>query len=290
MRRFIEFLRRWFDPHHGARNSILARWIFLRALALIYFSAFYSLLFQIKGLIGPQGILAGGALSARGGAVFRRNALLACAHAVLVLVELHGHDDGDLDRDCRIGDRLPERVAAAQLLSSALSAFSRSSLRRRIFPAINLTACCLRLDSLRCSLRRAACGRDLRQPMPPSRASLWLLRWEWFRIYFESGLVKLLSGDPQWRNLTAMDEYYQNSPLPTWIGWYVQHLPHWFHATSVVLTLGMELVLVWMLFFPRRVRLICFFIVTPWEIVVILTGNYAFLNYIVLALGFLSAG
>ena len=33
------------------------RWIFLRALGLIYFSAFYSLLFQIKGLNGPNGIL-----------------------------------------------------------------------------------------------------------------------------------------------------------------------------------------------------------------------------------------
>ena len=64
---------------------------------------------------------------------------------------------------------------------------------------------------------------------PPSRASLFLLQWEWFRIYFESGLVKLLSGDTEWRHLTAMDEYYQNGPLPTWIGWYVQHLPHWFH-------------------------------------------------------------
>ena len=50
-------LRRWFDPEDGARNSIVARWIFLRALAGIYFSAFYSLLFQIKGLIGPHGIL-----------------------------------------------------------------------------------------------------------------------------------------------------------------------------------------------------------------------------------------
>ena len=49
----------------------------------------------------------------------------------------------------------------------------------------------------------------------------------------------------------------------------------------------MELGIVWMLFLPRRVRLICFCIVTPWEIGVILTANYAFLNYLVLALGFL---
>ena len=56
MQETVLTLRRWFDPRMGARNVILARWVFLRALALIYFSAFFSLLFQIKGLIGPQGI------------------------------------------------------------------------------------------------------------------------------------------------------------------------------------------------------------------------------------------
>jgi hypothetical protein len=122
---------------------------------------------------------------------------------------------------------------------------------------------------------------------PPSRASLFLLQWEWFRIYFESGLVKFLSGEVQWRNFTAMDEYYQNSPLPTWVGWYVEHMPHWFHAGTVAGTLIMELAIVWMLFLPRPVRIACFFIVTPWEIGVILTANYAFLNYLVLSLGFL---
>ena len=49
---------RWlFDGRRGPRGQMIPRWIFLRALALIYFSAFYSLLFQIKGLIGPEGIL-----------------------------------------------------------------------------------------------------------------------------------------------------------------------------------------------------------------------------------------
>jgi hypothetical protein len=52
--------------------------------------------------------------------------------------------------------------------------------------------------------------------------------------------VKLLSGDPQWRNLTAMDEYYQNSPLPTWIGWYVEHFPHWFHNVTALSTLAVD--------------------------------------------------
>src|SRR5262249_27069131 len=122
---------------------------------------------------------------------------------------------------------------------------------------------------------------------PASRASLYLLRWEWFRIYFESGISKITSGDPSWHSFSAMDQYYQNGPLPTWIGWYVQHLPHWFHAGTVGLTLAVELLIVWMVFLPRRFRLACFCIVTPFEIGIILTANYAFLNYIVLSLGFL---
>src|SRR3984957_18443249 len=40
-----------------------------------------------------------------------------------------------------------------------------------------------------------------------------------------------------------------------------------------------------MFILPRRWRIACFFIVTPWQLVVILTANYTFLNYLVLALG-----
>src|ERR1051326_7872679 len=45
-------------PH--ARSYLFARWEFLRALGVIFFSALYSLLFQARGLIGPQGLLPAG--------------------------------------------------------------------------------------------------------------------------------------------------------------------------------------------------------------------------------------
>jgi hypothetical protein len=122
---------------------------------------------------------------------------------------------------------------------------------------------------------------------PPSRASILLLIWECFRIYFESGIAKIIGGDPQWRNFTALDDYYQNGPLPTWIGWHMAHLPHWFHAATTVGTLALELVLVWLMFFPRRFRIVCFLIITPWQLGIILSANYTFLNYLVLTLGFL---
>src|SRR4029077_12294502 len=52
------FVLRWlFDSERGASGRLLPRWLFLRALGLIYYSAFFSLVFQIRGLIGPHGIL-----------------------------------------------------------------------------------------------------------------------------------------------------------------------------------------------------------------------------------------
>ncbi len=108
------------------------------------------------------------------------------------------------------------------------------------------------------SSRRPASVRGWRVRNPPSRASLFLLRWEWFRIYFESGVVKLASGDQSWRHFTAMDDYYQNGPLPSWIGWYVQQFPHWFHAGTVFFTFAAELVLCWLVFLPRRFRIVAF--------------------------------
>src|SRR5437016_14411848 len=44
------------DPAQAPR-TLAARWPFLRALGLIFFSAFYSLVRQVNGLIGPDGLL-----------------------------------------------------------------------------------------------------------------------------------------------------------------------------------------------------------------------------------------
>jgi len=279
---------RWvFGSDEGPRDKFIPRWIFLRALGLIYFSAFFSLAFQIKGLIGPAGILP--------------------ASEYLRAVE---HSLGVIRRFwfaptllwVSSGPHMLDLLCVAGMIASLLIVIN-------VWPRGMLLVCFV------CFLSFVSAAQDFSgyqsdgilleagfialflaprgwRPQwgydsPPSRASLFLLQWEWFRIYFESGLAKMAGGDPEWRNFTAMDEYYQNGPLPTWIGWYIQHLPHWFHAVTVWATLALELGFVWMLFLPRRWRIVCFCIVTPWEIGVILTANYTFLNYLVLALGFL---
>ena len=252
---------RWlFSSEDGVADGLLPRWLFLRGLGLIYFSAFYPLVFQIKGLIGPDGILPAGeylqALTKLGAERFwYAPTLLWFSSGSHMLMAICWVGNGRR-RHCWCSTS-----GRASCLSSASYVFCRSSARHRTSPAISPTECCWRRASSRSSLLRRDCGRA-GSKHPPSRASLFLLQWEWFRIYFESGMVKLASGDPQWRNFTAMDEYYQNGPLPTWIGWYVQHLPHWFHAFATGATLVLELGLVWMLFLPRRWRIVCFFIVT----------------------------
>jgi len=48
---------RWCSWPLRPADRLIPRWIFFACAGAIYFSAFYSLLFQIKGLIGPDGIL-----------------------------------------------------------------------------------------------------------------------------------------------------------------------------------------------------------------------------------------
>jgi hypothetical protein len=263
------------------------RWIFLRALGLIYFSAFYSLLFQIKGLIGPNGILPAADY----------------LQAVNAALQLRGYwsaptllwfsaSDAALMTLCWVGLLASLLVTLnlwprASLLICFLCFVSFVSVARD-FSGYQSDGMLLEAGFIALFFAPPGLRPGLGAENPPSRASLFLLQWEWFRIYFESGVAKIGSGDLAWRwPFTAMDDYYQNGPLPTWIGWYVQHLPHWFHASATVYTLVTELLIVWMLFLPRRFRIACFFVVTPFEISIIATANYTFLNYLVLLLGVL---
>jgi hypothetical protein len=276
-----------FSSDEGAADRLIPRWIVLRALGLIYCSAFVSLLFQIRGLIGPLGILPANRYLAAVAQSFGPVVRLWFAPTVLWL----SSGSHMLMAMCWVGLTasllLTVNLWPRAMLLICFACFLSFVSAAQDFSGYQSDGMLLEAGFLALFFAPPGLRPGLGYDHPPSRASLFLLQWEWFRIYFESGLVKLLSGDTEWRHLTAMDEYYQNGPLPTWIGWYIQHLPHWFHWTTALATLVMELAIVWMILLPRRWRILCFFIVTPWEIVVIFTANYTFLNYLVLALGFL---
>ncbi len=262
------------------------RWIFLRALGLIYFSAFYSLLFQIRGLNGPNGILpAADYLQAAAAVLHSRRFWFVPSLFWL------GSSDRALMLVCWLGLLasllLVFNLWPRGMLVISFACFVSFVSTAQDFSSYQSDGMLLEAGFISLFFAPPGLWPGIARAHPPSRASLFLLRWEWFRIYFESGVVKLASGDQSWHHLTAMDDYYQNGPLPSWIGWYVQQFPHWFHAGAVLFTFAAELVLCWLVFLPRRFRIAAFCILTPFQIGIILTANYAFLNYIVLSLGFL---
>jgi len=288
MERFPLKAIRWlFDSQRGAFNRLIPRWIFLRALGLIYFSVFFSLVFQIRGLIGPQGILPAAdylPAVARAFPGFSRfwfaPTLLWFSSSSHMLVAL-----------CWTGKiaslLVVVNICPRMSLFICFMCFLSFVAAARDFAGYQSDGMLLEAGFIALFFAPPGLRPGWGETHPPSRASMFLLQWEWFRIYFESGYVKLASGDPQWRHLTAIVDYYQNGPLPTWVGWYASHLPHGVHVGTAALTLALELVLVWMMFLPRRFRVILFLIVTPWEIAIILTANYTFLNYLVLFLAVL---
>jgi hypothetical protein len=277
------FAQRWFGD---AAPFLIARWLWLRALGVIFFSAFYALWFQIHGLIGPAGILPAGdyLLYAKQVVGLRAYWLVPsllwidAGHGALTALVLTGLVASVL-LTLNLWPRASIAAAAVCFLSFVAAAQQFSGYQS---DGMLLEAGVLSLFLAPRGLRPGLGRHD-----PPTRAAVFLLQWEWFRIYFESGLVKILSGEEQWRNLTAMDKYYENGPLPTPLAWYVQQWPHSFHAASAAFTLLAELVLVFGLFAPRRVRIALFAITTMLQVGIILTANYAFLNYLVLALGIL---
>jgi len=285
MERVQQIVGHWFSRADGVAGHLVARWIFLRCLGLIYFSAFFALLFQVRGLVGTQGILPAGEylkqlVALHGMRFWYAPTLLWISPNNAWIVGL-----------CWVGlvasVLVAVNVAPRPMLLVCWVCFLSFVAAAQDFSGYQSDGMLLEAGFLALFVAPSGLWPGWGAKKLASRAAWFLLLWEWFRIYFESGVVKLRSGDPTWRNLTAMYEYYQNGPLPTWIGWYLQHLPHWFQRATAGATLFMELVLVWMAFLPRRWRIVCFFVVTAWQVVVIATANYAFLNYLVLVLAFL---
>jgi hypothetical protein len=278
--------QRLFGPDTAQPGYLASRWLFLRGLGLIFFSAFYSLAFQIRGLIGPSGILPAESYLAEVAHVFGPRRFWFAPS-----VFWWSASDRALLTVCILGMLasvlLMLNICPRGMLVACLIAFLSFISTAREFASYQSDGMLLEAGFI--SLFFAPAGWRPRFGIldPPSRASRFLLIWLMFRIYFESGVAKMLGHDPEWRNFTAMDQYYQNGPLPTWIAWYAHHLPHWFHAATAALTLALELVLIFAVFLPRRFRIPLFLMITPWQIGIILTSNYAFLNYLVLALGFL---
>jgi hypothetical protein len=113
---------------------------------------------------------------------------------------------------------------------------------------------------------------------------VWLFRALVFRLMFLSGVVKLASGDLAWRTLTAMSYHYETQPLPTPLAWWMHQLPASAQRVSTAAVFAIELVAPLLFFAPRRLRLIGAWATIGLQVLILLTGNYAYFNWLTLAL------
>ena len=270
-------------PDPSPPRYALSRDLFLRALAVVFGIAFVSYGVQIDGLIGSGGILPASeslaALRERlgSGALLRAPTLLWISSTDPAL---HLMWIGGVLLSGALFSGVAPRITLALLwllylsLSSATQVFLDFQwdilLLETAFVAIWIAPPGL----------RSPIGRG---PAPPA-AGLLLVRWLLFRLMFLSGAVKLLSGDPAWRDLTAMQFHYWTQPLPSWTSPWMHALPAAVHTLECFGTFVLELAVPFLIFAPGRLRLAAAVAIVGLQLSVGATGNYGFFNLLTAAL------
>lgn len=279
----------WLTGISGGSSYLITRWIFLRAVGLIYLIAFLSLWVQIHGLIGSNGILPvreylGGLRQQLGveryylvPSVFWLNASDLALHVVCAL--------GVMLATCVIVGFAPA-LSLIFLWLLYLSFFSVG----RDFLSFQWDTLLLETGFLailfapwgfdRLSLTQLGFAHET-VVAPLALLFLW---WLLFRFMFESGIVKLTSGDSTWHDLTALDYHYWTQPLPTWTAWYVAHAPAWFHKSSVLFTYVVEIGFPFLILAGRTGRLVACAGMALLQLMIGLTGNYNFFNLLSITL------
>jgi predicted DCC family thiol-disulfide oxidoreductase YuxK len=256
--------------------------LFLRAVGLCFLAAFVSLWVQIDGLVGSRGILPASAFFD----AVRAQAGGARWDLVPSLLWV-GTGDGFLHALCA-GGTLAALLAVAGVLPAPALAFCWAaylslSHAGQVFLQFQWDS--LLLEAGLVALLVAPWSlRATRTKAPPSPVALFLARWLLARLMFSSGFVKLASGDPAWRSLTALRYHYQTQPLPPWTAWYAHQAPPWFQTLSAAVLFAIELGLPLFVFGPRRLRLAAALAFVFLQTAIAATGNYAFFNLLAVAL------
>ncbi len=278
----------------GWRRS---RALFRRGLALVALIAFVSLWVQIDGLSGSRGIVPAAEQLGQIADRYGRLAVGLCPTLLWL-----GAGDAALHGLCAAGTALSLLLLldVAPALCAFLLWLAYLSLFGACEPFLSFQWDTLLLETLllaawvlpwrlrpRWPSRRsratagAGVADDEPAPSPLARALLW---WLLFRFMFESGVVKLTSGDDAWTDLTALTHHYMTQPLPHVVGWLAWQLPEAFHRASAAGMFAIELLVPFTILAPRRVRHAGCALLVALQLLIAGTGNYGFFNLLTIVL------
>ncbi len=283
----------WGRSEGAAARFAVGRWLFLRVLGLAWLAAFVSLWVQVEGLLGERGILpAAGHLrrvrDAEGPSLLRTPTVFWL-----------GAGDGALHAACAVGTvlalLLAAGVAPAPCLAGLWALYLSFAAVGRVFlsyqwDVLLLEASFLGLVLAPWSLLPGGAAAGI-AGLPPGPApggvppvALLLAWWLLFRLFFQSGVGKLTSGDPSWRDLTALRYHWWTQPLPVWTAWWVHQLPRPFHRAGTAATHLLEVAVPLLIFAPREARLAACAGMVLLQVAILATGNYNFFNLLTVGL------
>ncbi|MFT4551902.1 MAG: hypothetical protein ACI9S8_000523 [Chlamydiales bacterium] len=113
---------------------------------------------------------------------------------------------------------------------------------------------------------------------PPPLFALLYIWFLLFKFMFMAGMAKILSGDPSWRDGSAMSYHYETQPLPNWISWYAHKMPMWVHKISSFTMFIIEIVAPFFILCPEPVRFSLFVLFALLQVGIFTTGNFTFIN------------
>lgn len=267
-------------------SFVLSRWLFLKLLGLVYLIAFGSLVPQLTGLVGTNGLLPIEQYLERSYALLGTEAY----YQLPTLLWLWPSDIGLLSA-CVLGlaTAIVAIVGFAPILSFATLWLLYLSLviAGQDFLSFQWDALLLEAGLLAVFYSPLAWRPSLPAQKQPSAAARWMIWGLAFKLTFLSGVTKLLSGDETWRTLSALQYHYETQPLPTVVSWYVHNAPDWFGLASIVLMFVIEIMVPFVIFLPtnfRRIRTAGCALLCLLQLFIALTGNYGFFNVLTIVL------
>ncbi len=240
--------------------------LFLRAFGLVYLAAFVSFAVQARGLIGAHGILPLADLIAAIG----RSGVGAERFYLMPMVFWWNASDTAIQTVCWGG--------ASLALLLALNILPRLSLALLYLLYLSLLYAGQTFMTYQWDTFLLEAGFVALLMSFSTRGGVWLLRWLLFRFMFMSGVVKLVSGDPNWWNLSALSYHFLTQPLPTPLAWYAAQLPPAVLRFATGATFVVELLLPFLIFSPRRLRFVAAGGILLLQGGILLTGNYNWFN------------
>ncbi len=125
---------------------------------------------------------------------------------------------------------------------------------------------------------------DWSRETPVQRLARWLFWWLLARLMLASAIVKLSSGDENWRTLSALRFHFETQPLPLWTAWYLHQLPPSILRIMEAAMFAIEFGAPLLFLAPRKWRHGGAGAIILLQVAILTSGNYAFFNWLTIAL------